>query len=245
MRPKTNRTIGPNMNFANFADRAGLNEFDSGFCVVERAPLVAHLSGELGFVFGLGGEFAALINRPAERLLNINVLVEVHSGESDRGMHVVGSSDDNAVDVLLLLEHFAIVGIALGFGEEVVFEMKDIVEASFGLGGVSSRHGLGRPGGIGMIDMLLEVGGIGIKTCEFLIGEAPVDIAERNDVLTGKINKIAATHAANADAGNVHGVAGGDETATENMAREDGEGGASNSSLGDKVAPRNFVRLLR
>jgi len=126
LRPKTNRTIGPNMNFANFADRAGLNEFDSGFCVVERAPLVAHLSGELGFVFGLGGEFAALINRPAERLLNINVLVEVHSGESDRGMHVVGSSDDNAVDVLLLLEHFAIVGIALGFGDEIVFEMQDV-----------------------------------------------------------------------------------------------------------------------
>ena len=117
MRPKANGTIGPNMNFADFADGAGLNEFDSGFRIVERAPLVAHLSDELGLVFGRGGEFAALINGPAERFLNVDVLVEIHGGKSDGGMHVIGSSDDNAVDVLLLLEHFAIVGIALGFGE--------------------------------------------------------------------------------------------------------------------------------
>ena len=229
------------MNFADFADGAGLNEFDSGFRIVERAPLVTHLSGELGVVLGLSSKFATFIDGPAERLLNVDVLVEIHGCKSDGGMHVVGSSDDNAVDVLLLLEHFAIVGIALGFGDEIVFEMQDIVEAGFGLGGVSSRHGLGRPGGIGMIDMLLEVGGIGIETCEFFIGEAPVNIAEGDDVLTGKIDEVAATHPANADASNVHGVARGYKTATKNITREDRKSSTGNSRLGDKVASRNFV----
>ena len=245
MGPKTNGPICPDMNFADFADGAGLNEFDSGFRIVERAALIAHLSGEFGFVLSLSGEFAALINGPAERLLNVDVLVEIHSSESDGRMHVIGSSDDDTVDVLLLLEHFAIVGIALGFGEKIVFQMKDIVEASLGLGSISSGHRLSRAAGIGMIDMLLKVGGIGIETRKLLIGVTPVHIAECNDILTGKIDEIAATHPANANAGNVHGIAGRNKTATKNMARKDGEGSTGDSGFGDKVTARNFVLLLR
>jgi hypothetical protein len=89
--------------------------------------------------------------------------------------------------------------------------------------------------------MLLEIGSIGIETGKFLIGEAPVNIAEGDDVLTGKIDEVAATHPANADASNVHRVARRYKTATKNIAREDSKSSTGNSSLGDKVASRNFV----
>ena len=169
------------------------------------------------------------------------MFVEIHGRESDGSVHVVGSGDDDAVDVLLLFEHLAVVGIALGFGDDIVFQMKDIFEASFGLGGIGGGHGLDGTGGVRMIDVLLEVGGIGIETREIFVGVAPVDIAERYDILAGKIDEIAATHPTDADASDVCDVAGRNETATENMPREDGERSTSNGSLGDKVASRNSI----
>ena len=239
--PEAYGAIGPNLDFTDFPDGAGLYKFDSSFGVVERATLVAHLSDELGLILGLGRKFAALIDGPAKGFLNVDMFVEIHGRESDGSVHVVGSGDNDAVDVLLLFEHLAVVGIALGFGDDIVFQMKDIFEASFGLGGIGRGHGLDGTGGVRMIDVLLEVGSIGIETGKFLVGVAPVDIAKRYDILAGKIDEIAATHSTDADASDVYDVAGRNEAATENVPREDAERSTSNGRLGDKVASRNSI----
>ena len=48
-----------------------------------------------------------------QRLLHVDVLVEIERGHRDRRVHVIGRRDDDRIDVLLLFEHQAIVGIAL------------------------------------------------------------------------------------------------------------------------------------
>ncbi len=73
-------------------------------------------------------------------------------------MHEIGSRDDDAIDVLLLIKHDAIVGVALGLGNQIVLEVKNVIEASFHLrriGGGGRRSGSGARSR--MIDMILEI----------------------------------------------------------------------------------------
>jgi len=75
--------------------------------------LIPHLRGKFGF----GRTFRQLAgfgDRPSKGLLDIDMLADVHTRESDGGMHVIGSGDDDGVDVLLLVEHDAIIVVALG-----------------------------------------------------------------------------------------------------------------------------------
>ena len=77
--------------------------------------LVAHLRGDLG----LGrapGELPRLGHRPGQRLLDVDVLAEIHRRQRDGRVHVIGRRHDHRVDVLLLLEHPAVVLVARGFG---------------------------------------------------------------------------------------------------------------------------------
>ncbi len=62
------------MDFADFADSAGLDVFNSETRIVERMSLVAHLGGEFGFLGALG-EAARFIDGPGKWLLHVNVLV--------------------------------------------------------------------------------------------------------------------------------------------------------------------------
>ena len=45
------------------------------------------------------------------------MFAKVHGGEGDGSVHVVGSGDEDGVDVFLLVEHFAKVGVASGVRE--------------------------------------------------------------------------------------------------------------------------------
>src|SRR5258706_10287000 len=63
LRPEAKRTIGPDVNFANFADGAGLNVFDGEAGFVGRVALIAHLGGDFGF-FGFLGKRARFRDRP-------------------------------------------------------------------------------------------------------------------------------------------------------------------------------------
>ncbi len=49
MRPETQRAVGPDVDFADLADGAGLHVLDGSAGVVERVALVAHLRGDFGF----------------------------------------------------------------------------------------------------------------------------------------------------------------------------------------------------
>ncbi len=102
------------MDFADFTDGTGPDVFDGGAGFVERVPLVAHLRGDLGFL-GAAGDVARLFDTPGERLLHIDVLAEIHGGRGDGRVHVVGRGDDDGVDVFLVLEHVAVIFVALGF----------------------------------------------------------------------------------------------------------------------------------
>ncbi len=114
MRPEAERAIGPDVDFADFADGAGPDVFDCGACFVEGMPLIAHLRGEFGFL-GAAGEMAGFFDTPGERLLHVDVLAEIHGGRGDGRVHVVGRGDDDGVDVFLVLEHVAVIFVALGF----------------------------------------------------------------------------------------------------------------------------------
>ena len=63
LRPEAEWTICPDVNFADFADGAGLNIFDGETCFVGRVALIAHLRGDLG-LFGFLGKSARFRDRP-------------------------------------------------------------------------------------------------------------------------------------------------------------------------------------
>src|SRR5260370_33581673 len=70
---------------------------------------------------------------------------------------------------------------------------------------------------------------------------APVDIAERHDILRGKIDEIRPPHAADADARDVEHIAGWHETAAENMAGDGGQRGSSSNGRRNKCSTRNSI----
>src|SRR5437764_12076533 len=80
--PKAERPIGPNVDFANLANRAGPNVFHGGARIVEGVALVAHLRDD--FVF-LGGarHFAGFFDGPGQWFLHVHVFMMFHRGECD------------------------------------------------------------------------------------------------------------------------------------------------------------------
>jgi len=53
---------------------------------------------------GIALDQARTADRPSQRLLHVHMLAEIHGGQRDRGMHVIGSGHDDGVDVFLLLQ---------------------------------------------------------------------------------------------------------------------------------------------
>ena len=51
--PEAERAVGPDVDFADFANHAGLDVFDRGASVVEGMALIAHLCGDFGFLGAL------------------------------------------------------------------------------------------------------------------------------------------------------------------------------------------------
>jgi hypothetical protein len=106
--PVFSRPVGPAVDLADLADRAIANQFDDPPRAIEGVPLIAHLRDDVH----LAGDFAhpsRLIDRVRERLLAIHVLAHPHGQHTGRRVVVVGSRDDDRVDIFALLEHFAVV----------------------------------------------------------------------------------------------------------------------------------------
>ena len=138
LRPEAERPIRPDMHLADLAEGAALDVLDAAARVVGRVTLVAHLRHDLRIVERLLREVPRLVHRPAQRLLHVHVLAEAHRGRGDRGVHVIGRRHDHRVDVLLLLEHLAIVAILL--------QPRDLLVDEAAQGRVGVRRGPARIG---------------------------------------------------------------------------------------------------
>ena len=209
------------MHFADVADGAGPDVFDGRARIVEGMALVAHLRGDFG-IFRSPRHFAGFLNGPSERFLDVDVFVKLHGGERDRGVHVVGGGHQDGVNVLLAVEHFAIILVALGFRQMLGFEADHGVETGLRLHGIKLGLRLARGGRRGwMIQAVSQPLNIRVEALEALIGVAPVHIAQGHNVLAGKIDEVLATHAANADAGDVEHVAGRRESPPQHVSRHE------------------------
>ncbi len=245
LRPIAERAIRPDVDFANVADRAGLNVFDDGARVVGGVALVAHLRRDFRFLRALG-KLARFGDGPRQRLLHVDGFLQIHRGERDRRVHVIGGRDENRVDVFLLVEHLAIVGIALEFREVHVFQALHSLDANLCALGV---EGLEAGGDLlwrqhrRIFEALLRGFDFGVEAVEAFVGVAPIDVADGDDILVGEIDEIRAAHAADADAGDVEQIAGRRVAAAENMARHDRESGRGCGGFRDKRAAGNCGRV--
>ncbi len=165
------------MDFAHVADRAGPDVFDGGARIVEGMALVAHLRCNFGFFRG-ARHFARFFDGPGEGLLDVNVFVKLHGGQSDGGVHVVGGGHQDGVDVLLAIQHFAIVLVALGFRQMLGFEADHGVEAGLRLHGVKRRLWLARGGRRGrMFQAVSQSLNVRVEPFETLVRVTPVHVA--------------------------------------------------------------------
>ena len=73
--------------------------------------LVAHLGDQLRILAREVEQRAALLDRVGQRLLHIDVDAALHRHPRRDGVVMVGRGDDDRVDVLLRVEHAAVVGV--------------------------------------------------------------------------------------------------------------------------------------
>ena len=214
--------------------------------LVARVALVAHLRHELGIVLGLLRQHACFVDRPAQGLLDVDVLAGIHGRDRDRRVHVIGGGDDDRVDVLLLLEHLAIVAILLDLRQ------LDVDEPGQVLGGVGARTLLVR-GQLSRGRFTARAGartrrrrcrrrcgrGLFLPLLDAGIEQAVVDVAEGDDVLAEDGGGVAGAHAADADRRDVHGVARRLEAAPKHVPRHDDQPRPRGRRPGHKIAPRH------
>ena len=113
LRPVGQRAVGPDVHFGDRADGAGLDVLVDQPRIVGGVALVSHLGLQLAGN-RLAREPAALVHGPGQRFLHIDMFAQVHGRERDVRVHVIGRGHHHRVDVLLLLQHLAVVGVALG-----------------------------------------------------------------------------------------------------------------------------------
>ena len=182
--PVALRAIGPDVHFTHRADDAGRDPVVDAAGSFAGMSLVAHLRGDLRFRRHTGQE-PRLVHGIRERLLDVDVLAELHRGDRHRGVQVVGGGDDDRVDVALLVEHLAEVGVLGGLRV-----------------GVPELDGRWR-------DHAFAVGSEAAGQLAFAVGG--IDVADGGEVLAGidEFGDVAHAHAAKADAGEVECVGWG------------------------------------
>ena len=96
------------MRFANRADGTGPDQFAQATCILAGLALVAHLRGELAFA-RQSGDLPRFPDRVRERLFAIDMLAQFHRSHRCKGVNMIRRGNDDGVDVLLLVEHLAVV----------------------------------------------------------------------------------------------------------------------------------------
>jgi hypothetical protein len=159
------------------------------------------------------------------------VFAQIHGRQGLHGVGVVGACDHHRIDVLLLLEHLAKVGIALRF--------RDLRLQRLPVLGLLQRalfqHGIGSLGGA--LVRGVELVGDVREPC---IDVRPVDVAQGHVVHAGQRLQIGAAHAAAADGCDIDAIIGGNTSWTAVRARgEQGERGCRGGAGLQKIPARH------
>ena len=214
------------MDFADLSDRAAHDVLVAGAGVVGRMSLVAHLADDLA-ILRLLGEDACLLDGPAERLLHVDVLAEVHRHRGDRRVHVVRRGDHDGVDILLLLEHLAVVAILRELRQVLRDEPLGVLAAVLRrTARVRFLLRLGRLRALGGAAAPLRRGRRRVRrVLEALDGRGHdriLHVAERDQVLAHERLRVAGAHA-ESDHRDVEGVARGLDSMSEHVPGHDGD----------------------
>ena len=114
-RLRPDRPVGPVLHAPHRPDQPSLDPLADLADALGRMPLIAHLRRLPRALGGLALERTHLADRARERLLAVDVLAHLERHHRGRGMHVIGCRYGDRVDVVaLLLEHLAVVLVALG-----------------------------------------------------------------------------------------------------------------------------------
>ena len=198
LRPVGERPVCPDTHLAHFAYSAGPHILVHPARIVARVPLIAHLRRQLLLLRFLR-QFPHLVDRPGEWLLDVDVLAQSHRGRCDDRVRVVRRGDQHGVDVLLLLEHLAIVLIAFRLRQVLVLEP---ARSGYLFGDAAAffvRPGLFQPA-------LLPLD-LGPQPVKPLGRVAPIHITQRDDVLAREADEVASPLASHANAGDVQQIA--------------------------------------
>ena len=116
LRPEAERAVRPDVHLAHVADCAGTDQFHALARVVGSECPWLPICVATFVSFARRASCARFGHGPRERLLDVDVLAEIHRGQRDAGVQVIRRRDHHAVDVVLLLEHPPVVGVPLRLG---------------------------------------------------------------------------------------------------------------------------------
>jgi hypothetical protein len=204
------------VHFADRADGAGLQQFDRLTHRVARVTLIPHLRRHFHF-FGNARHQSCLPDVVRQRLLAVDVLVCLHRHDAHVCVQVVGGRAQHRVDLLLLRQHLAEVG---------VLSTAEVRRRLFVVALDHRAHGL-PPGHAAEVKALeIEIlGGIrhGDHLCVRLLEQRP---------------QIAASLTAGADQRDVHLIAWRDLSwPAEDVSRDDGQRRCRDRALLEKCPP--------
>jgi hypothetical protein len=100
------------VHLGHFADGTGLNPLAGEADAFAGMALIAHLRDAVGFLRDITHR-TRFGDGVGERLLDIDVTPGTHGHDAGRRMDMVRRGDEHGVDVLLLLDQFAVVAIQL------------------------------------------------------------------------------------------------------------------------------------
>jgi hypothetical protein len=235
----------------DLADRAGSDVLDRTPILVIRVPLVAVLRDDL-LLLRLSCQVPRLVHGPAHRLLHVDVLAGVHGIRRDHRMHVIGRGDDDRVDVLLFLEHLAVVLVFLqprqllldetGEVGAVVLRGPSLVGGELGLRRTVGLEGGRRFGGGGTLGRggLPALAPLG----ELAVEEIEIAVADRDDVLAHHGLSIGGAHAVDPDGRDVHEIARCLIPAAEDVTGDDHQARGRGRDSGDEFAAGSHICSL-
>ncbi len=99
-------TRDPHVTFADRADHAALDQLDDAPVVVAGVNLGAHLRRDAGLRRSLADD-ARLVHVVGERLLAVDVLLQLQRGQRGERVRVLGGADDDGVELIGVVEHLA------------------------------------------------------------------------------------------------------------------------------------------
>ena len=205
------------MDLSHGADDARLHPLINESSVVARVAVVAHLRHDLRPLRRVA-QHARFVDGPGQRLLDEDVLAELHRRFRNDRVGVIGRGHEDGVDILLLLEHLPKVGVALRFRIGVLQLRR---------GRIRLPVPADEPSGDGFVD------------------EAEVDVRERHDVLATRdeLRGIAGTLRAAPDDGDVQPVAGRFVSSTAQHVAGDDHEARRRARSSDERPTTDFVRF--